>query len=397
MNQRETALEILYKTIRDESYSNLLMRKKLNELPVVQRAFVTNLCNSVLRKYEILNYQFAEYISGKTSLRMRLILAMAVYERFYLQEKDYVVNNEYCQLGKNEHEKGFINAVLHKCTSFKEADAEDINACLPKWIYQLLSRQYEPQELQKIIQVYQSIPQLYYRLNKKKAAYKDLEHLDITIINEDSFISRNNLLDSAEYKKGYFYVQDVNSASLYKQLDLNAECLFLDVCSAPGSKLFNALDIVKEENAYANDLHAKRVELIRKMAGQLGFQGIHYLNEDGCKLPGVLDQRFDRILLDAPCSGLGVLSRKPDLKFHIRSEDLDELQQLQKTLLNSCMQLLKPDGILLYSTCTLNRKENDKQISSFLKENEDMQLLQQETIINDQGDCFYYAKMKKVK
>ena len=107
MNQRELALDILYKTINDESYSNLLMRKQLNKIEPIQRAFVTNLVNGVLRKYEILMDQFENEIEYKTSLRVRLILAMALYERFALKEKDYVVNNEYVSLGRNKYEKSF--------------------------------------------------------------------------------------------------------------------------------------------------------------------------------------------------------------------------------------------------------------------------------------------------
>ena len=199
------------------------------------------------------------------------------------------------------------------------------------------------------------------------------------------------------YKKGYLYVQDVNSASLYKNLDLQKDDVLLDVCCAPGSKLFNCLDILKPENCYGNDIHENRVKLIAKMADKLGFEGIHYLNHDGRELHKVLDVKFDKILLDAPCSGLGVIGRKPDLKFHIKPESLDELQKLQFELLESMKDLLKNDGILLYSTCTLNKKENGRLIRRFLSQEDRFILLKEETIINDLGDCFYYAKMKKVK
>ena len=396
MNQREIALEILHKTINDESYSNLLMRSRLNELEPIQRAFVTNLVNGVLRKYELLQFQLEGYINGSTSLKNKLILAMALYERFYLFEKDYVVNNEYVNLAKNEHDKAFINAVLHKIKEFKKCDIDYINACLPKWLYNLLKAQYEDKKLEAIIDVYQSIPSIYYRLNKSKADYGDLEHLGINIINEDIFSSDNNLLNTEEYEKGMFYVQDYNSASLYRHLDLEKDMLLLDVCSAPGSKLFNCLDIIKPQNAYGNDINENRVKLIEKMAQRLGYEGINYLNYDGRNIHEHLDILFDRILLDAPCSGLGVIGRKPDLKFHIKPENLDELQNIQYELLKSMDPLLKKDGILLYSTCTLNMKENGRQIQRFIKENDNYELLEDDTIINDSGDCFYYAKLKKV-
>jgi len=395
MKQRQLALQILYKTIKDESYSNLLMRKELNQVPVIQRGFITNLVNAVLRKYEFLHYQIEQEVRKDTSLRLKLILMMAIYEKFFLKEKDYVVNHEYVDLGKNSYEKSFINALLRNITELKDSDQDYVNACLPEWIYRLLSSQYEKDDLEQILSIYQKIPSITYRINKKKCSFSDLNHLDIMILDDDCFQSRNNLLHSQEYSKGYFYIQDFNSASLYRHLDLHEDNKFLDVCCAPGSKLFNCLDILKEENCYANDIHANRVELIRKMAEKLGYYRIRYLNCDGRLLKNNVPVKFDRILLDAPCSGLGVLARKPDLKFHIKPESLDELQKLQLQLLESMDDIIDKDGILLYSTCTLNRKENDRMVKTFLKENNNFVLLEDHTILNPYGDCFYYAKMRR--
>ncbi len=394
MKQRQIAFNILYKTIADESYSNLLMRKELNQLEPMQRAFVTNLVNNVLRKYELLEYQYREEVSDKTSLANRIILNMALYERFYLKEKDYVVNNEYVDLAENRYDRSFINAILRKTDSFKDGEGATA-ACLPEWIYRLIKAQYDDESFERIVEMYQTVPTVYYRLNKLRCGYEDLKHLDIRIISEDSFTSENNLLKTKEYEKGYFYIQDLNSSSLYRHLQLQKEDSLLDVCSAPGSKLFNCLDIIDPENSYANDVNENRVGLIRKMAEKLGYKRIHYLNHDGRELKNVLDRQFDKILLDAPCSGLGVIGRKPDLKYHIKPESLDELQLLQKQLLDSVDPLLKDGGILLYSTCTLNKKENEKQISRFLKENPNYRLLEQETLINASGDAFYYATIKK--
>ncbi len=397
MNQRELALDILNQTIREESYSNLLMRSRLEELEPVQRAFVTNLVNGVLRNDRLLEHQFTEDISRSTSFRCRLILCMAMYERFFLNEKDYVVNNEYTELGRNKYEKSFINAILRKITKFRESDRIDVKYSMPEWICSLFEKQYGEEKTLEILKGFHQIPNVFYRLNRSAATYWDLSGHPIDVIDEELFTSKENLLKSDEYKKGMFYVQDVNSASLYRHLDLKEDDVLLDVCSAPGSKLFNCLDIIKPGNAYANDIHEKRVELIRRMAERLGFQGIHYLSEDGRKLKDVLNMKFDKVMLDAPCSGLGVIGRKPDLKFHVKPENLDELQQLQLELLNDVSPLLKENGILLYSTCTLNKKENEKNVQRFLKDNDAFRLLEEETIINGKGDCFYYAKMRRMK
>ncbi len=397
ISQRQVALDVLYKTIKDESYSNLLMRQELNKLEPIQRAFTTNLINGVLRKYEFLIYQIENDIDANTDLRLKLILAMALYERFALKEKDYVVNNEYVNLCKNKYDKAFVNAILHKIKALKNTNIAYVKYCLPQWLYNLLNSQYDEESLLKILNIYQKIPKVYYRINKNKCNYEDLKDLNIEIIDDDLFTSNDNLIHSAEYKKGYFYIQDYNSANLYKHLDLQKDNTLLDVCCAPGSKLFNCLDVINPNNAYANDIHEHRVELIKKMADRLGYEGIHYLNLDGTLIKDNIDIKFDRILLDAPCSGLGVIGRKPDLKFHIKPSDLDSLEVLQLNLINSVSKLLNVDGILLYSTCTLNKKENVKLIRKFLSSNEDYLLLEEDTIINDMGDCFYYAKLRKVK
>lgn len=397
MTQRQLALEILYKTIKDESYSNLLMRQELEKVEPIQRAFVTNLVNGVLRKYEYLQYQIIKEISSNTSFKLQLILCMALYERFFLYEKDYVVNNEYVELCKNKYDKSFVNALLHKLTSLKETNIAYAKYCLPEWLYNLLNSQYDEETFLNILDVYQTIPKIYYRINKHKCSFNDLENYGIEIINDEIFTCKENLIHSQLYKDGCFYIQDFNSANLYKHLDLEPTNTLLDVCSAPGSKLFNCLDILNPVNCYANDIHEHRVELIKNMALKLGFKDINYFNCDGNELKNKLDRKFDRIMLDAPCSGLGVIGRKPDLKFHVTSKSLDELQQLQFDLLCNVKDLLNVNGILLYSTCTLNKKENDRLIRKFLSNTLDYVLLEEETVINGMGDCFYYAKLKKVK
>lgn len=393
MNQRQISLKILIKTIKDESYSNLLMRNELNKLEPIERKFCTELVNGVLRNYEFLEYQYKDEIKESTSLKNKIILSMALYERFYLKKQDYVVNHEYVELADSKFDKSFINAVLRKINSIKEPKEDNVKYSLPKWIYSLLSSQYDEPTLRKIINVYHKVPSVYYRINKSKVS---MDRIKANVIDDDFFTSDNNLLISNEFKKGYYYVQDYNSGQLYKHLDLQANNTLLDVCSAPGSKLFNCLDIVKSSNAYANDIHPNRVELIKKAANRLGFNDINYLNYDGLDINNHLDIKFDRILLDAPCSGLGVIGRKPDLKFHIKPNSLDELEKLQADLLDCISLLLADNGILLYSTCTLNKKENARQIIKFIDRHPDFKVLEEDTIINDMGDCFYYCKLTKV-
>lgn len=393
--QRKIAFNIIYNTIVKKSYSNLLMRKELDKLEKIQRNFVSELVNGVLRNYDYLVYQTKSFYT-KTNINNEIILAMASYERFFMHEKDYVVNNEYVKLAKDEYNKSFINAILHKTNKLIEPEDNYIKESLPKWIYDLLNKQYEVIDFNKILVNYKKIPKVYYRLNPKKAKFDMLKKFDIDIIDSYTFTSNINLIDTAEFNDGLFYVQDLNAAKLIEKLELKESDIFLDCCSAPGSKLFNALEYIKEENAYSNDISEKRVNLIKSKAKLLGYNNVSYFSFDASSIHEHFNIKFDKILLDVPCSGLGVLSRKTDIKFHITPSSLDELVVLQSKILDSAFKLLKSNGLLLYSTCTLNKKENGKQIDKFINSHLDAKLLFAETIISDVGDMFYYALLTKL-
>ena len=393
--QRKLAFKIIYKTISDNSFTNLLMRKELDKLPQIQRGFVTNLVNGVLKNYDLLVYQH-KYLYQKSSLRNSIILSMATYEKLFLNEKDYVVNNEYVNLAESEFDKKFINAVIHKINILKYSDDEYINNSLPKWIYELLQKQYTSDELKIILNNYKRIPEVYYRINPNKCSISDLSKFNINSIDNYSFTCNTSLINTEEFNNGFFYVQDINASKLIDALDLKPNDIFLDACSAPGSKLFNALEIIKPTNAYANDINEKRLDLIKQKANILGYNGVHYFCEDASNLNKIIDNKFDKILLDVPCSGLGVIGRRNDIKYHIKPENLDELQNIQANLLENVCELVNDNGFILYSTCTLNKKENSKQVDNFINKHTNFKLIKSETILNDQGDMFYFALLKKV-
>lgn len=392
--QRKIAYHIIYKTINDSSYTNLLMRKELDKLPLIQRGFVVTLVNGVLKKYNYLNYQHAAFYKN-TSLKNKIILSMAIYEKFFMNSKEYAVINEYVKLAESKYDKAFINAILHKIDKLNEPQEAYLKESLPMWIYNLLAKQYSDDELNLILKNYSRIPETYYHLNTHKCSFDDLKEYDIEIVNDFLFISKENLINTEMFKNGYFYIQDINAASLINEFNFNHNDLFLDACSAPGSKLFNALEYIDDKNAYANDLNLDRVNLIKDRAKVLGFDNIHYSCLDASKLSSFYNFQFDKILLDVPCSGLGVIGRRNDIKFHIKPASLDELETIQYDILCDVSKLLKDNGYLIYSTCTLNKKENNKQIDRFLNEHKDFFLIKENTIINMIGDMFYYALIKK--
>lgn len=392
--QRLIALNILRKTISDESFTSLLMRKELEKLEKVQRPFVTNIVQGVLKNYELLEYNVNLYVR-KTSLTNKLILMMALYERYFLKEKEYAVNNSYVELSKTKYDKSFINATLRNIRELKYSDNEWINVSLPEWLYKLIKKQY-PDDYRTVIKNYHSVHKTYYRLNPNKTDFDYLkDKYDIEIMENNVFISKQNLINTDDFNNGFFYIQDINAAKLTSVLKLKEDYTLLDVCSAPGSKLFNTLELLKDSNTFSNDLNSTRLELIKKKALILGYKNINFLNCDGRYLNSKLNMKFDVIMMDVPCSGLGVIGRKPDIKFHIKPENLDELQNIGYEILNNCSKLLKEDGHILYSTCTINRKENEKQIEKFIKNNPEFKIIEEKTIIESYGDLFYYCLLSR--
>ena len=393
--QRLIALNILRKTISDESFTSLLMRKELEKLEKVQRPFVTNIVQGVLKNYELLEYNVNLYVR-KTSLTNKLILMMALYERYFLKEKEYAVNNSYVELSKTKYDKSFINATLRNIRELKYSDNEWINVSLPEWLYKLIKKQY-PDDYRTVIENYHSVHKTYYRLNPNKTDFDYLkDKYDIEIMENNVFISKQNLINTDDFNNGFFYIQDINAAKLTSVLKLKEDYTLLDVCSAPGSKLFNTLELLKDSNTFSNDLNSTRLELIKKKALILGYKNINFLNCDGRYLNSKLNMKFDVIMMDVPCSGLGVIGRKPDIKFHIKPENLDELQNIGYEILNNCSKLLKEDGQILYSTYTINRKENEKQIEKFIKNNPEFKIIEEKTIIESYGDLFYYCLLSRV-
>lgn len=394
--QRELAYQILVSSLIEGQYANIILKNTLKNIEVNQRAFVTELVYGVLRNYLLLNYQFLSFLKGKTRKEDKIILSMAAYEKYFLEHPDYVYTNEYVKLAKNKIAKGFVNAVIRKLPdSIQYADDESVNYSLPKWIYEMLKAQYSTSDLQFYLHTLNQEPELYYRLNPKKCSFSDL-HLPYEAIDHRMFISDKNLINTSEFRKGYFYVQDYNGSFIVDYLDLKADDIFLDACSAPGSKLFNALEKIDPSNAYANDLYPHRLKLIKDKAAIFGYDKINYLNMD----ISVPDEKyfnfFDKILIDAPCSGLGVIKRKPDLKYHLKPEDVDDIMVLQSKILNTVSSYLKNGGIMVYSTCTINTKENKRMILKFIKDHPKFELLTDEMLQKEvSSDYFYVAKLLK--
>lgn len=403
MNEREISYLVLKQVYLEDKYANLALKNILKKIEKQKRAFVVELVNGVIRNDLYLKSQFIDLIRVDTKLSVQLILMMAFYEKQFMNSVDYAIVNEYVSI-TNKKSKSLVNAILrnylNRIIKSEDNSLEDIstNYSLPLWIVKMIHAQHGEEFFKNFIIDYQDVkPVVFYHLNTNLASKEDLKDIEIEFVDDVMFTAKESLVEHPLFKLGYFYIQDFGAKKITDYLDLSWCKRVLDVCAAPGSKSFNILEkLTNKQSLFINDISESRLQLIQQMAKQLGYETLNYWNIDGRDVDKQ-GLQFDCILADVPCSGLGVLKRKVDLKNKIQSNNIDDLLIIQREILDSCYKSLEKNGILLYSTCTINKKENQRQIQNFLKTYSDMELLDEEVIMNGGGsDIFYIAKMRKI-
>ena len=406
MNIRETVYQILINVLINGQYANLVMRKAFNVYEPNQRHFGSAMVYGILRHYNQCLYWLKPYLRKSPKKKEEILLVMGVYQLKYMDVKSYVVIDQTVALAKPAY-RGFINATLRAIDTTNclpalpddPIDALSIKTSLPKWLIQLWSHQYGFDQATSFANLSLKEATVFLRWNTLQIDPSTVSDPKIHPISDYCFTYDGNIMDSPYYHLGQCVIQDANSTQIVNAMDIGENMNILDCCAAPGSKTSQiAMLLHNTGHIDAVELHPHRVKLLQETLTRLG------ITNTSCITGSLLDQQFndgyfDRILLDAPCSGLGVLSRRAEMRFHLKSESLDELQQLQKSMLNHVAPWLKPGGKLVYSTCTLNKKENEKQIQSFLNDHDDYGLYHQHTIFPNESDTdgFYYAVLVKRK
>ena len=403
MNPRQYALEVLEQVVLDHGYANLLLRKQM-DFSVQDMGLVSEIVYGTLRNYTWLEYQwkhFAKTVRPKTAV----LLNMSVYQMLYLDKvPDYAVINEAVEMCQKK-DKSFVNAVLRKVQKQQERTAEttdEIEAAAlrcshPLWLMKLWSAHYGKDTALKIARHDQSRGLVYGRINTLKITKEELQaDSRVQFLNDISFTFDGNITDTEWFRNGQVIIQDIASAMIPEYLEVKPGMRVLDVCAAPGTKTQEIAMLMKDQGRIdAGDLYEHRTELISRLMERTGVSIVSAAVRDATETPE--GEQYDRILADVPCSGLGDLRGKPEIRLHTAPEDLDELAAVQKKILAASAPALKPGGILVYSTCTLNRKENENQIALFLKEHPEFILMKEKTFFPFElnSDGFYVAQLKK--
>ena len=393
---RQTAFSILLKIEKDKAYSNIALDSAVRELSLdsTDCAFISRLVYGVTERKITLDYVISQFLNQpikKLKAEVLVILRLGTYQILYMDKIPVsAAVNESVSLAKNNkssYASGVVNAVLRKVSLerenvFKSLSGDERLSVLysaPIDLVRFLKHHYNEENAEEILKSALNKKEITIRVNTLKTTQNELiealkaQNISTKITNlKDALIinTKGAVYELDAYKKGLFYVEDVSSQLCVKELDLKDNFKFVDICSAPGGKSFTAAQYMNNSGKiYSCDIHKHRVELIKSGAERLGIKNIIPTVNDAT----IFNEEFvnaDCVLCDVPCSGLGIIGKKPEIKY----KSLDEIKELipiQKKILCTASKYVKKGGTLIYSTCSINPNENRKICDWFLKENED--------------------------
>ncbi len=419
-NARKIAVNALLK-VRNDAYSNITLNKTLtdNNLIGIERAFATAIFYGVLDRTITLDYVLSSNIKSplkKVQPFALECLRVALYQIMFMDSvPDSAAVNEAVKLikaSKHRHLSAFVNGVLRNILRGEitlpdgtDAKSLSIKYSCPVWIVESFINDYGVENAVSLLKESLKSPPLTLRVNTLKTSDNDLliklnnegiAAKKIPFDNALEVVGGIDLSKSAAYAEGLFYVQDLASQTAVKLLNPKANEYVLDICAAPGGKSFTMSQYMNNGGKIvACDLYEKRVELISKGIDRLALKNIVALQNDATVINGNFE-KFDAIFCDVPCSGLGVIRRKPEIKYKDLTE-YNDITQIQSKILENCDYYLKSGGRILYSTCTLRRCENEAIINGFLDKHSDYKVKYQHTFMPhiDGTDGFYCALLQK--
>lgn len=424
---REVALKTLYKIDEEEKYSNLaldeMIKQNKNKLDLRDIGLISEMV------YGTVSWRLTidEIIKKYSNIKMKKIspwilnvLRMGIYQIIFLDKipKSAAVN-ESVNLAKRYGHKGssnFVNAILRKVD---KKDIEEFNkiennierisktTSTPEWIVEELLKEKNEKEVEEICKSFNIKPKTSIRVNRLKITKSELkEKLEERNINcQDGKLSDFIMIDGLKdienldlFKEGYFTVQDESAGMASIVLNPLENEFVLDACSAPGGKTTHLAEVMNNKGKIiAWDIYDHRLNLIKQNYKRLGIDIIETNLNDATIYKEEYFEKFDKILLDVLCLGIGVIRRKPDIKWQRQKENINEITKIQMKILETCSKYLKKGGELVYSTCSIFEEENQYIIDEFLNKNPEYEISKYENIANNVEISRYLVNNKYIK
>ena len=438
---RELVLGILLEVTRDGEYSHIALRNVLNKyqyLDKKERAFITRVTEGTLEHMIEIDYIINQFSSTKVNKMkpvIRCILRSAVYQLKYMDSiPDSAVCNEAVKLAEKKgfrNLKGFVNGVLRNIArnldTITYPDDLSIQYSMPEWILNQWLREYDKETVEAMLKDFQEEKPTTIRVNLNRMSKEEL----VDSLKKEGVHVENHpylpyalwisgydyLADLESFQEGAFYIQDISSMLVSHIADPKEGDCVMDVCAAPGGKALHMAELLKETgHVEARDLTDYKVNLIEENIMRSGVTNMSAVKWDATLLDEEKIETADVVIADLPCSGLGVLGKKTDLKYKASPETQQSLVKLQREILSQVQQYVKPEGTLIYSTCTIHKEENMGNVHWFLNNFPDFELVSikerlceelQKDVVEEgclqllpgkhKSDGFFISKFRKVK
>lgn len=419
---RKTAYEVLLKVEEDKAFSNLALNNFIARNQADNPAFVRELVYGVLRNRLLLDYYLNALIRsgvGKVKTPDLLLLRMGVYQLAFMGSVPaYAAVNETVEMAKRlcHGRDRFVNGVLRSFLRQKALPALpdrgkdpvgflSVNYSVAPWIVRLWLEQYGAEETEKLLQGVSMTPRLSLRVNLLKTTTAELR----TLLAQEGFETTagrlsprallvsgrgSGILENRYFREGWFSVQDESSITAIDTLRIKPGDTVVDLCAAPGGKTMAMAERMEEKGQLlACDLYPHKLDLIAQQAERLGISIVRTACYDATQRIDALREKADCVLADVPCSGLGVMRRRPEIRYK-DSDGLAELVALQRKILQNAGTYVKRGGMLMYSTCTINPAENEEQVKAFLREHRAFMLAEMRQLFpGEENDGFFFSKM----
>lgn len=435
VNTRELILEILLEVIEKGNYSHLVIRSVLDKyqyLEKQERAFITRVAEGTIQTMIELDYIINQYSKVKVNKMkpvIRNILRMSVYQIRYMDSvPDSAACNEAVKLARKKgfsSLSGFVNGVLRNISrnpavglpnrERNPIEYYSVMYSMPEWIVELWMKDYGVERMQEILDAFAKEAPITIRTNLKKntpeklaeqlqkegVTVRKVELPDLPSLDYAFVISDFDYLNALpSFRDGLFYVQDISSMMVAELAAPKGGDYIIDVCAAPGGKSTHLAEKLQGSGMVeARDLTEYKMSLIEENIARHACGNMKAVQMDATVLDEASKGKADIVIADLPCSGLGVMRKKTDIKYKMTPEKMASLVELQRNMLHTVCNYVKEEGILLYSTCTIHRGENEENVTWFLENHPEFKLLSMQQIFPQEefGDGFFIAKLQKTK
>lgn len=429
-NVRELAFETIQSILNEGAYSNIEINHVLTQNPMssADKGLFTELIYGTIKRKLTLDFYLKPFIQTRVKGWVRQLLWMSLYQYIYLDKiPNHAIINETVNIAKRRggmHNGNIVNAILRNIFRSELPNLDEIKNInqrmsieysIPKWIIDHWVTHYGVDKTKSIAENLLQSSQTTVRANLTKDSLENIKSMlesEHYHVKQDEEISRclhvtgEPIINSQAFQKGYISIQDKSSMFVAELAELNKTDIVLDACSAPGGKACHMAEIMfPNGHVDASDIHQHKIKLINQNIKKLGLINIKAFKHDATSK---YDKMYDKILVDAPCSGLGVLRHKPEIKYVQSQEEIQSLVQLQLSILENVKQNVKPGGTIIYSTCTIEQMENENVIYTFLKQNKDFEFELFKSPINGEltktlqilpqdfnSDGFFITKIKR--